>query len=92
MQRVGPEGGDKEAKLHDLGVQPTSVFTEEQLQVRGAWRACAGNCARRDLVRLHLQPINPRTTAISVFAFITYIAQSAHAKLGVMWGGNQETD
>ena len=30
--------------------------TEEQLQVRGAWRACAGNCARRELARLHLQP------------------------------------
>ena len=26
--------------------------------MRGGWRACAGRCARRDLVRLHLQPIN----------------------------------
>ena len=26
--------------------------------MRGGWRACAGRCARRDLVRPHLQPIN----------------------------------
>ena len=30
--------------------------TEEQLQVRGGWRACADRCARRELARLHLQP------------------------------------
>ena len=30
--------------------------TEEQLQVRGGWRACAGKCKRRELARLHLQP------------------------------------
>ena len=49
-QRVGPEGGDKEAKLHDLGVQPTSpkrnfgCAADGEHVLTGAragnWRAC----------------------------------------------------
>ena len=49
-QRVGPEGGDKEAKLHNLGVQPTSakrsfrcVADGEHVLAgvrAGSWHAC----------------------------------------------------
>ena len=50
MQRVGPEGGDREAKLHDLGVQPTSPKSNFRCAADGEhvltgaragnWRAC----------------------------------------------------
>jgi len=80
---VPPDGGHWACQVPDHA---------DDLQPRGSRGRGPPSAASAKPVESLRKKVNPRMGIISVFAFITYIGQSAHHITGVMWGGNQKTD